>query len=118
MKHTLGAIAVAAALAFAGGIASTSANAASSNGATKATSERQQTVSDTDISSHRRHWRRYGYVRPWRGAYPYRYSYYRPRPYYYRPYSYASYPPPYYYRPYRPAPIFSIGFGFGPRGFW
>jgi hypothetical protein len=117
MKHTFGAIAVAAALAFAGSIASTPANAAS-NGAAKATSDKQPTVSDTDISSHRRHWRSYGYVRPWRGAYPYAYSYYRPRPYYYRPYSYAYYPPPYYYRPYRPAPVFSIGFGFGPRFFW
>jgi hypothetical protein len=108
MKHTLGVFAVATALAFAGGMASMPANAASSNGATKATSDKQA-VSDTDISSHRRHWRRYGH-------YGYRsYGYYRPRPYYYRPYSYAYYPPPYYYRPYyRPAPVFSIGFGFGP----
>ena len=48
------------------------------------------------------------------------YGYYRPRPYYYRPYAYGS---PYYYRPayyrpyYNPGPVFSIGFGFGPR-YW
>jgi hypothetical protein len=85
---------------------------------------------DTDMSSHRRHWRRwhghhhhwghhrwrphywghhhwapsyrsYGYYRPARVV-----RYYRPAPIYY-PYSY-----------YRPAPVFSIGFGFGPRFWW
>jgi hypothetical protein len=114
MKHTLGVFAVATALAFAGGMASMPASAASSDNAARAANgvESKQAVSDTDMSSHRR-WRRYGHF-----GYPYSYGFYRPRPYYYRPYSYAYYPPPYYYRPYyRPAPVFSIGFGFGPR-YW
>jgi hypothetical protein len=53
-------------------------------------------VQDTDMSSHRRHWRRHHrFVR-----------HYHPR--YYR--SYGYYPEPYYYRP---APVVSFGFGFG-----
>jgi hypothetical protein len=111
-KVTFGAVAIAAALAF-GGLASTPATAASANG--KATSSKVA-ASDTEFSSHWRY-RRYGYYRP----YAYRYGYYRPRPYYYRPYAYAGYP---YYRPYyrpyyyNPGPVFSIGFGFGPRYYW
>lgn len=117
MKHTLGALAVAAALAFTGGVASTPAEA-SSKQATKIANglESNHAVSDTDMSSHRRRWRHRHYVR--RFPHVYSYGYYRPRPYYYRPYSYAYYPPPYYYRPYRPRPFFSIGFGFGPRFYW
>jgi hypothetical protein len=54
------------------------------------------TVQDTDMSSHRRHWRRHHH---------HHYGYY---PRYHR--SYAYYPRPYYYRP---APVVSFGFGFG-----
>ena len=46
-----------------------------------------------------------GYYRPRPVIYPYAYSYYRPRPYYYRPYPY-----------YAPAPFISVGFG--PRYHW
>jgi hypothetical protein len=109
-KMTLGAVAVAAALAF-GGLASTPATAASANG--KATPAKAA-ASDTDFSSHWRH-RRYGYVRPY--VYPYRYGYYRPRPYYYRPYAYAA-PYPYYRPYYAPPPFFGVSFGFGPRYYW
>ena len=55
---------------------------------------------DTDMSSHRRHWRH----RHWH----HRHSYYRP---YYR--SYGYYP-----RYYQPAPVISFGFGGGPRYGW
>jgi len=110
-KVTLGAVAVAAALAF-GGLASTPATAASENG--KPTSTRA-TTSDTDFSSQWRY-RRYGY-RPY--VYPYRYGYLRPRPYYYRPYYYASpYPYPYYRPYYAPRPFLGVGFGFGPRHYY
>lgn len=121
MKSTLAVLAVGAVLAFAGGIASTPAAAASSNKAANAANgfESDHAVSDTDISSHRRRWRHRRFVRPW-PVYRYSYGYYRPRPYFYRPYSYAYYPPPYRYRPYyyRPGPSFSIGFGFGPSLYW
>ena len=53
------------------------------------------TEAGTDMSSHRRHWRRHRHV------------HYYPR--YYR--SYGYYPRPYYYNP---APVVSFGFG-GPR---
>jgi hypothetical protein len=112
-KVTFSAIAVAATLAFSG-LASTpaSAEASGKTGAAKAA------VGDTDFSAHYRY-RRYRYVRPY--VYPYRYGYYRPRPYYYQPY---YYPAPYAYRPvyyrpyYAPGPFFGIGFGFGPRHYW
>lgn len=58
-------------------------------------------VQDTDMSSHRRYWRR-NYVR----AYPRHYRNYGYRPYYR---SYGYYPQPYY----RSAPVVSFGFGFG-----
>lgn len=113
-RFALRAATVAAALAF-GSLVSVPAMAAPRDNATRAGAS--HVVSDTDFSSHRRHWRRYGYVRPYAFAYhrPYvryrpiysPYAYYRPRPYYYRPY----------YRPYyyAPRPFFSIGFSFGPR---
>jgi hypothetical protein len=107
MKQMLGVFAVTAALAFAGGVASTTANAASSNDVANAANrvERDHAASGTDMSARRRHWRRYHYVRPYPYVYPYSYGYYRPRPYYYRPYGY-----------YAPGPFFS--FGFGPRHYW
>lgn len=129
MKRTLAVFAFGAALAFAGGIASTPAAAASPDNAAGAAKglETNHAVSDTDMSSHRRRWRHRYYVRHVRPWPVYRYGYYRPRPYFYRPYSYAYYPRPYsyayyprrYYRPYyRPGPSFSIGFGFGPSFYW
>ncbi len=54
-------------------------------------------VQDTDMSSHRRHWRRY-----------HRHHRFVHYPRYYR--SYGYYPRSYYYRP---APVISFGFGFG-----
>ena len=118
-KVTFGAIAVAAALAV-GGLASTTAAAEAVNG--KAPAKSAKAASDTDFSAQRWRYRRYGYVRPFPGVYPYRYGY-RPRPYYYRPYYYgAPYGYPYrpvYYRPYyAPGPFFGVGFGFGPRYYW
>jgi hypothetical protein len=72
-----------------------SANAADQT-RTPVAADRDATVQATDMSSHRRHWRRHRVVR----AYP---RYYR---------SYGYYPRPYYYRP---APVVTFGFGFGPR---
>ena len=97
MKHTFGAVAIAAALAFAG--ASHRRPRLRRLRTAKATVEQATAASDTEISSHRRHWRRYRYVRPCRMCTRTRYGYYRPRPYYYRPYAYGRY--------YRPA--YSIG---------
>jgi hypothetical protein len=122
MKRRLGAFAVAAALGLAGALASTPALAAPA-GKAKAESGAQSpaAVSNTDMSAHRRHWRRHRIIRPWPHVYPYSYSYYRPRPHFYRPYFYNPYPV-YYHRPYvRPyrwggGPVFSIGFG--PRPYW
>jgi hypothetical protein len=125
MKGRLGAMFVAAALTFAGGAVLTPASAApaSAPSGTETTEDfaAQRAATATDMSAHRRHYRRYRYVRPYYRPYPY-YGYYRPRPYYYqpyyaRPYYYNPYP---YYRPYRPhygygGPFFS--FGFGPR-YW
>jgi len=120
-KATFGAIALAAALAF-GGLASTPAAADAVNGKAAA-AKTAKAAGDTDFSSQRWRYRRYGYVRPFPEVYPYRYGYVRPRPYYYRPYYYASpYGVPYrpvYYRPYyAPGPFFGVGFGFGPRAYW
>ena len=115
-KVTFGAIAVAATLTF-GGFASRAEAADRKAGATTS----KAAVSDTDVSARHRY-RRYGYVRPFPAVYPYRYGYYRPRPYYYQqPY---YYPAPYAYRPvyyrpyYAPGPFLGIGFGFGPRAYW
>lgn len=117
-KLTVGALAMAATLAFSG-FAPTPAAAADGKAAAKAT---QVAANDTEFSS--QHWRhrRYGLTRPFPGVYPYRYAY-RPRPHYYRPYYYAA-PYPYAYRPvyyrpyYAPPPFFGVGFGFGPRYYW
>src|SRR5687768_10125593 len=116
MKRTLGTIAFAAALAFAGAMASTPA-AAASNNKTNASNglEANHAAAATDMSSHRRHWRRHRIVRPWPHVYPYSYGYYRPQPVIY-PYSYGYYRPrPHFYAP-APFPFFSIGFG--PRLYW
>ena len=87
---------------------------AKANGASNPTAQ----VEHTEVSSHRRHYRRhYGHrYRPYayRGS---RYGYYRPyryaRPYYARPY-YGYYRPYRYARPYY-APGVSFGFWGGPR---
>jgi hypothetical protein len=113
MKRGLGAMIVAAALAFAGGAALTPASAAPAKAPadtlTKSQGTEKQPAAGTDISAQRRYHRRYRYARPYYPVYP-RYGYYRPRPYYYQPY----YPRPYY--GYGPGPGF--GFGFGPRHYW
>jgi hypothetical protein len=70
-----------------------SAQASSSQTRAPAVGEAGTIVQDTDMSSHRRHWRRY-----------HRHVHY---PRYYR--SYGYYPQPYY----RPAPVVRFGFGFG-----
>jgi hypothetical protein len=62
-------------------------------------SHSESAVQDTDMSSHRRHWRRHHYHR-WG-------HYHRP---YYR--SYGYYQRPYYYNP---GPAISFSFGGGPR---
>jgi hypothetical protein len=120
MKRTIGAIVLAAALAFAGAFASTPAAAANDRTNASNGAETDHAAAATDMSARRRHWRRhYRVVRPWPHVYPYRYGYYRPRPIIY-PYSYGYYRPrPIYYRPYyapAPFPFFSIGFG--PRDYW
>ena len=117
-KLTLGAVVIAAAL-MVGNLASSPAAAADGRVAAK---PRLAAATDTEFSSQRWRYRRYGVVRPFPGVYPYRYAY-RPRPYYYRPYYYgAPYPyayRPVYYRPYyAPPPFFGVGFGFGPRYYW
>lgn len=124
MKHTRGAIAVTAALAF-GGLSSMPAFAEATKtvGATNAIEVDRAAASASDISA-RRYYRRYGVVRPF-PVYPYGYPYRAYRrpvvyPYAYTPYPYAYYRPrPVFYQPYpyyAPAPFFRIGFG--PRYWW
>jgi hypothetical protein len=88
MKKLIGMFAVAAALLFAGSGMSTPASAATSAPAAQ-TSVDKNTAANTDISAHRRHYRRY----------------YAPRRAYYRPRYYAA---PRYYAPRR-----SYGYGYG-----
>lgn len=114
-----GAIAIAAVLACAS-LGPSPAAAASANATPVAAQSDQATAADTEFSSRWRG-RRYRVVRP----YPpiSRFGYYRPRPYFYRPYYYAA-PYPYVYgpvvtRPYfGPPPFYGVGFGFGPRYYW
>jgi hypothetical protein len=117
MKHILGAVAVAAALTFAGGATSMPAFAQTVDTTSAANAlETNHATSATDMSARRRHWRGYRVVRPFPQVYPYSYGspygYYRPRPVIY-PYGYSYYRPrPIFYRPYyAPAPFFSVGFG-------
>jgi hypothetical protein len=121
MKHTLGAIAVTAALTFCSGLPSTAAFAQAAQAAkTTNTLETDQVAAGATDMSARRYHRRYRVVRPF-PVYPYGYpyGYYRPRPVVY-PYAYSYYRPrPVYYRPYpyyAPAPFVSVGFG--PRYYW
>lgn len=104
MKKYLGAMVLAAGLAFAGSAAVTPASAAADK-PTVPNAQTGQPAATTDMSARRRGgWRghRRGFYRP--APYYRSYGYYRPRPSYYRPY----------YRPYyAPAPF--ISFGFGPR---
>lgn len=113
MKHGLGAMIVAAGLAFAGSAVLTPASAASASSpadiAAISQSSENHSAAGTDFSAQRRYYRGYRYARPYYPrvyprVYP-RYGYYRPRPYYYRPY---------YQRPYGYGP----SFGFGPRYYW
>jgi hypothetical protein len=79
---------------------------------------RSHDATSTEISTQRRRWHRRHVVV--RRAWGPRYGYWGPR-YAYGPgygywgpsYAYAGYP--YYWRP---RPVFSIGFGFGPRWWW
>lgn len=77
------------------------ANAAPAQTQTPIAAESDAGVQATDMSSHRRHWRRH-----------HRIVRYYPRYYH----SYGYYPEPYYYRP---APVVTFGFGFGgPHRHW
>jgi Ni/Co efflux regulator RcnB len=96
---TMRKIAVTAALAALALWAVPAANAAPAQSQKPITTSADEHQAGTDMSSHRRHWRRHRHVR------------YYPR--YYR--SYGYYPRPYYYNP---APVVSFGFGFGGPRFY
>jgi hypothetical protein len=93
-------IALSLAVGAAALLGSSAVNAAPAQKQTQApiASHSDTAVKDTDISSHRRHWRR------WHGHH-HHWGYYRP---YHRPY-YRS------YGYYRPGPSVSFSFGGGPR---
>ena len=95
MKISIGAVILAAALAFGGPAATASAVAPSKAGVHAVGPPAPQKATDFSARRHYRRYDRYGY-RPY-----YRPNYYA-RPYYYRPYPYDA-----------PAP-FPLGFGFGP----
>jgi hypothetical protein len=112
MKKLVGAAAVAAALSLAGWVSLAPASAAPVSPDHNARQADQ--ARSTDISAHRRYYRRYGYYGP-RYYRPYR-AYYRPyyRPYYGYGYGYRPYYRPAYYRPYGYGYPYG-GYGFGPR---
>ena len=119
MRKFVGAALVAAALSFAGWMSLAPASAAPPVATgSPGYDARLAAAKPTDVSARRRHYRRYGYYRPYYRRYYRPYPYYRPYYYGYRPFyrPYLGYGygyRPYYYRPYG----YGYGYGYRPYGF-